>query len=99
MIGLTELIRGLRSELEDAIAAADGERVRFELGTIELETTVTAERDTKASGRIRFWVAEVGGDRGTATSRLQRLTVTLSPRLAGSSEQPYIAGEQTGHED
>jgi len=54
------VIRDLRDELERAIAAGEGEQLRFELGPIELEATVAVERSDGASGKVRFWVAEGG---------------------------------------
>jgi Trypsin-co-occurring domain 2 len=83
MIELAEVIRQLRSELDEAFAAAQ-ERVRFELGPIQLEVTVGVAR--VASGRIRFLVSEVGGEElgrssvgKTDGASTQRLTLTLNP--------------------
>jgi len=60
VIELASVIRDLRDELERAIAAGEGEQLRFELGPIELEATVAVERSDGASGKVRFWVAEGG---------------------------------------
>ena len=42
---LASLIRQLRAELNEAMDEAEGERLRFELGPVELSLTVTVGRE------------------------------------------------------
>ncbi|MFP8903330.1 trypco2 family protein [Streptomyces atacamensis] len=81
-IGLAEMLRDLRAEIGTALSEGAGERIRFELGPVEVEATVSAERDRSGSGKVRFWLVEVGGDRRTHHTHAQRINLTLHPRLA-----------------
>ena len=42
---LASVIRQLRAELNEALADAEGERLRFELGPVEMSLTVTVGRE------------------------------------------------------
>jgi hypothetical protein len=92
VIELASVIRDLRDELERAIAAGEGEQLRFELGPIELEATVAVDRSDGASGKVRFWVAEAGADRKKDSAATQRIKLTLAPKLAGARRPPHVAG-------
>ena len=92
MIELASVIRGLRDELEQAVAAGEDEQLRFELGPIELEATVTVGRSGRASGKVRFWVVEAGADRTKDSATTQRIKLTLAPKLAGTRRRPHVAG-------
>ncbi|MFD9812189.1 trypco2 family protein [Streptomyces sp. NPDC059080] len=98
MIELSSVIRDLRDELEQAVAAAEGEALRFELGTIELEVSVALERTGQAGAKVRFWVVETDADATVAATSTQRLTLALRPTLTGpdgpdsSGSSAYVAG-------
>lgn len=62
VIELASVIQDLRVELEQAVAAADGAGLLFELGPIELEVSVAVERSTTVGGKVRFWVVDTSGD-------------------------------------
>jgi Trypsin-co-occurring domain 2 len=93
VIGLAEIISELRQELETATTAAKDASLRFELGPVELEATVVVGREGSGGGKVRFWVLELGGDAKASQSSTQRIKLTLQPRLAGSSEPPFVSGE------
>ena len=92
MIELACVIKDLREELNRAVAAADGEALRFELGPIELELSVALEQSAHAQGRVRFWVVDAGADAGVGKTSTQRISLTLQPTLAGSSRPVAISG-------
>ncbi len=92
VIELASVIRDLREELEQAVAAAEGASLRFELGTIELEVSVALERTAHAGAKVRFWVVESGGDATVNSASTQRITLALQPTLTGSGNPPYISG-------
>jgi len=94
VIELSEMISELRRELNQAIEAGEGERLRFELGPIEAEVTVGLDSKGTAGAKVRFWVVELGGDAEVAQSSLQRIKLTLQPRLAGSTVPPEISGTE-----
>ena len=78
MIELAEVIVELRRELDRARATVDpGEKLRFELGPVELEATVAVEKKGGAGAKIRFWVVELGGDAEVARSSTQRSAVAI----------------------
>ncbi|MEV5977420.1 trypco2 family protein [Streptomyces sp. NPDC052114] len=98
---LAEMIRALRAELNEALADGADHPVRFELGPVEIEATVAAERTAGGQGKIRFWVLEGGADTARSSSRTQRITLTLQPRLRtsdGTFTTAYIAGEEADGE-
>jgi Trypsin-co-occurring domain 2 len=92
MIELAEVIRDLRAELEAAIVAGVGERLRLELGPIELEVNVTVERSREAGSKVRFWVAEAGVHAGSDSTGTQRITLTLTPRVGEGAAEVYVSG-------
>jgi NTP-dependent ternary system trypsin peptidase co-occuring protein len=95
VIELASVIKDLREELERAITAAEGERLRFELGSIELELSVALERTGQAGAKVRFWVVESGADASVGATSTQRITLSLQPTLTGANEAnnpPYISG-------
>ena len=92
MIELASVIRDLRDELERAIVEGKDEQLRFELGPIELEVSIAVERSDGAAGKVRFWVVDAGADRKKDSATTQRITLTLSPKLAGTRRPPQVAG-------
>jgi hypothetical protein len=92
VIELSEMIAELREELNRALESGLSEALRFELGPVELEVTVGVDRGGSASGKVRFMVLELGADGSVTQSSLQRITLTLQPRLVGSATPPMISG-------
>ncbi|GHC52915.1 trypco2 family protein [Streptomyces flavofungini] len=93
---LAEMIRALREELNDALADGIDEPVQFELGPVEIEATVAAERTAGGQGKIRFWVVEGAADATHSAARTQRITLTLQPKIRtrnGTLTTAYVAGE------
>jgi hypothetical protein len=88
------MISELRRELNQAIEAGRGESLRFELGPVEVEVTVGLDSKGTAGAKVRFWVVELGGDAEVTRSSLQRLKLTLQPRLAGSKALPEVSGAE-----
>ncbi|MFE0133956.1 trypco2 family protein [Streptomyces sp. NPDC059037] len=98
MIELAEMIAQLRGELATAMAAAEHEELRFELGAVELEAEFAVQRADTADGRIRFWVVEAGASAQQTASNTHRVHLTLQPRVRATGEPPYVAGDQTPRE-
>lgn len=94
MIELSTMISELRRELDQAIDAGADERLRFELGPVEVEVTVGLDSKGQAGAKVRFWVVELGGDAEISRSSLQRIKLTLQPRLAGSKAPPEVSGAE-----
>jgi NTP-dependent ternary system trypsin peptidase co-occuring protein len=92
-IELAELIGQLRAELSAAMAAGEGEELRFELGPVQLELAVKVDKEAKAGAKVRFWVVDASTDGKLASSTTQTIKLTLDPHRAGSpGVKPVIAG-------
>ncbi len=76
---LASVLRQLRTELNEAMDDADGERLRFELGPVELSLTVTVGREAAPGAKIRFWVVEAGADTKISRDSVQEVKLVLSP--------------------
>jgi len=92
MIELAEVIRGLRDELERAIAAGDGEALRFEVGPIELEVSVVVEVAAQAGAKVRFWVVDVGVQGNASQAVTQRIKLVLAPQVGEHRTTPRVSG-------
>lgn len=83
-VGLAEVIRQVRDELELAREDGAGARIGFGVAKVNLEFTVQVHRSGSARGGLRIGVvtAELGGavDRGTT----HRVQVELLPESDGA---------------
>src|SRR5215472_6023610 len=77
---LASVIWQLRAELNEAMDDAEGERLRFELGPIELSLTVTVGKEATPGAKIRFWVIEAGADAKISREAAQEIKLVLTPR-------------------
>ncbi|MEV0120502.1 trypco2 family protein [Streptomyces sp. NPDC050703] len=98
MIELSEVIGELRRELDEAMAAGAGERLRFELGPVEVEATFTMERSAGAGAKVRFWVIDANAGGKAVRSDAHKITLTLHPRVEGHPGRPEIAGRSADGE-
>ncbi|WP_030779929.1 trypco2 family protein [Streptomyces sp. NRRL S-920] len=98
MIELSEVIAELRRELDEAMTAGAGHRLRFELGPVEVEASVAVERSGGADAKIRFWVLDAGADARIARGETHRISLTLHPKITGQSGPPEIAGREAERE-
>jgi Trypsin-co-occurring domain 2 len=103
---LASVVRQLRAELNEAMSEAEGERLRFELGPVELSLTVTVGRDATPGARIRFWVIDAGADAKISREAVQDIKLVLTPRDIqaplgpdGKPVPPLIGGKQVEGED
>lgn len=79
-LGLADVVAQLRADLAAAIAQGENERLRFEVGQVELDLSVTVTRSGTAKAGVRFWVVEAGGEGSVSKESVQRLHLTLQPR-------------------
>ena len=68
-----------RDELSQALSAAQGERLRFALGDVELELSVTVSRGGSAGTRVRFWVVDADASGNLSRQSVQTLRLRLTP--------------------
>ena len=98
-VELASFVLDLRAELNKALAAAEGERLRFELGPVEMTLTVTVTREAGPTAKVRFWVIEAGADAKLSRESVQEIKLVLTPvdTLAplgpdGKPDHPLISG-------
>jgi Trypsin-co-occurring domain 2 len=85
---LASVVRQLRAELNEALDEAEGERLRFELGPVELSLRVTVGREAAPGAKIRFWVIEAGADAKISREAVQDIKLVLAPRDMGAPPGP-----------
>ncbi len=79
---LAEAVAALRQELTSAMRAGEGERVRFELGTVEMEFGLELAKERGAEAGVKFWVVTLGGKGSTTSGSTHRVTLQLTPKGA-----------------
>lgn len=90
LVTLSEAIGELRRELSAAVAKAQGEDIRFEVGEVSIELTVAVERELAGAGGVKFWVVNAETSASSTRSTTLALTVPLTPR--SSSGGPLLTG-------
>ena len=78
-VELASVIRQLRAELNEALDDAEGARLRFELGPVQVSLTVTVGREAAPGAKIRFWVVEAGSDASFSREAVQQIQLMLTP--------------------
>ncbi len=103
---LASVVRQLRAELNEAMDESEGERLRFELGPVELSLTVTVGREATPGAKIRFWVIEAGAEAKISREAVQDIKLVLTPVDVraplgpdGKPVPPLIGGRQQQGED
>lgn len=78
-LGLAEAVEALREELSQAMSAGEGERLRFALGDVELELSVTVTRGGSTGAKVRFWVVDADASANLGRQSVQTLRLRLTP--------------------
>lgn len=78
-VELASVVRQLRAELNEALADAEGERLRFELGPVQVSLSVTVGRDAAPGAKVRLWVIEAGADARVSREAVQEIKLMLTP--------------------
>jgi hypothetical protein len=78
-VELASVVRQLRAELNEALADAGGERLRFELGPVEMSVRVTVGREAAPGAKVRFWVIEAGAEARVSRDAVQEIKLVLTP--------------------
>ena len=78
-IGLEEAIRAVRAELTQAMQAGSGEEIRFRVNRVSLQFQVVATKSAEASGKVRFWVVDVGAGGKLESASTHTVQVDLEP--------------------
>lgn len=78
-VTLGELIMQLRRELDSAQDDDPANPIRFEVGPIELETTLSVTRADKVNGGLVLKVLSLGGERARGDTNTTRVHLVLTP--------------------
>jgi len=94
-IPLAEAITNLRHELQRAIARGAGEQLQFQLDSVVVELNVALNTTGRAEAKAGFWtVVSVGTSADHSRQSTHKLTLTLSPQLAGVPGEKIKIGDQ-----
>ena len=97
-LGLAFALEALRDELESALKAGQGRAVQFQASEVTLTLSTVARLDKDGSGKIRWYLIEVGGGVKSGSERTHTLTLTLAPVHVdeqGRSQPLQVAGRQS----
>ena len=78
-VELASYVQQLRAELNRAMADGEGQRLRFELGPVEMSLSVTVNREAGPDVKIRFWVIEAGAGAKLSKESVQEIKLVLTP--------------------
>jgi hypothetical protein len=93
-IGLADALDALHAELSAALERAGGQEIRFPVSGIEIELQVGVTRAAEAHGGVRFWVLDVGAQRGVNSQTLQTVRLNLGAPV-GPDQQPIRVDRAT----
>lgn len=97
-LGLAFALEALREELETALKTGQGHAVRFQASEVTLTLSTVARLDKDGSGKIRWYLIEVGGGVKSGSEQTQTLTLKLAPIHVdeqGRSQPLEVAGRQS----
>lgn len=55
---LAEVIQTLRESLAEAQSKGDGQSIRFNVNSVDIELQTVVEKEAGAGGKIKFWVVD-----------------------------------------
>jgi Trypsin-co-occurring domain 2 len=85
-IGLGKVIDALHSELATAVKKAQGQEIKFPIGSVQLEFQVGVTWDAEAKGGVKFWVLELGASGSYAKESVQKVTLNLGAPVGPDGE-------------
>ena len=81
-IGLREMIRQLRHELEQAMVDGDDSALKLRIDSIELELQVVVTRSSELGAGVKFWVVNTKGKFKDDDRKTQLIKLKVTPRNA-----------------
>ena len=78
-VELASVVRQLRAELNEALADAQWERLRFELGPSGDVVEGDGGPEASPGAKVRFWVIEAGADAKLSRESVQEIKLVLTP--------------------
>jgi hypothetical protein len=87
MLPFSEAVRALRAEIIQAVETGKNEKLRFVLGSIELEFQVVAKREGGPSAKIKFGLLGMGMELGASgkfsSEAVHKVKLKLDPIQVG----------------
>lgn len=96
-VELVSAVQALRAQITEAAASDPDSDIRFQVGPIQLEFTVSLTRDRTAKGGVKAWVVTADAERKRSTAHTHRVTLNLTPVSATTGESPEIRNTAPGH--
>jgi len=93
-VGLSDAVQALRTELLEAMDSATGQRLRFELGAVEMEFAVAATREGSAEAGVKFWVVNAGAKVGATSQATHRVKLSMLAKDVTTDAAPEIFDEE-----
>lgn len=98
---LAAVIKALREELQSAQIAGEGQNIRFQTNSIEVEfqTVMDYEVGAESGGKIKFWVLDIDA-KGTGKykrSQTHKIKLSLTPKREssdGSNEDIMLSDDE-----
>jgi len=90
-VELADAVEAIRTELLTAAARGAGSGINFTVGPIEMEFAVELREDATVRAGFKAWVVSAEARGGVATTGIQRVKFTVTPRAAGGGDL-LIAG-------
>ena len=91
-IGLAEVVRALRAELETAMNEGKGQTVQFEATAIDMEFQIGVTKSAEGKAGVHFWVIELGGGGSYSSESIQKVSLSLRPTLEGGGSVKITKG-------
>ncbi len=93
-VGLADAVWALRSELTAAMAEGAGQRLRFELGEVEMEFLLEVTKEGSGEAGVKFWVISLGGRAGVSSGSTHRVKLVLTPKDVLTGHRATISDEE-----
>jgi hypothetical protein len=87
-VGLSGALEALRSELQEAWSASQGQRVRFRASEVTITLETALRLDKEASGGVRWYVVQAGGGVRSGTESTQTVVLSLVPHFYDENGNP-----------
>jgi hypothetical protein len=79
-VALADAVKALRNELAVALEAGKDEKIKFEVGPIELEFEVAVSNEGGGSGGVKFWLISLEGKAAKTKTKTHTVKVKLNPK-------------------
>lgn len=93
-IGLGEVIDALHAELSAAAEKAQGQGVRFPIGSVQLEFQIGVTWDQKVEGGVKFWVLDFDASGGHANESIHKVTLNLEAPVNGKGGKISVTDDE-----